>query len=67
MGQVDSDVLPDVDSAVTEFESNGGQMTTFSSFGEDQLRHNHHMILHKTATVIVTHPKVFDYLFRCTL
>lgn len=38
MAQVDSDMLPDVDSAVAEFESNGGQLTIFSSFGEDPLR-----------------------------
>jgi len=38
--QVDCRVLPDVETAVQEFESSGGQLTYFSGFGEDPLCSN---------------------------
>ena len=36
--KIDSGLLPDVESAVYEFEANGGQLTVFSCFGEDPLQ-----------------------------
>ena len=38
--QIDSCLLPDVESAVQEFEENGGHLTIFNSFGEDPLQRN---------------------------
>ena len=35
--QIDSRLLPDKESAVHDFEENGGHLTTFSVFGEDPL------------------------------
>jgi len=57
VAQVDSDVLPDVDSAVIKFESNGGQLTTFSSFGENPLRHNPVLISQREEQFYRQHPK----------
>lgn len=36
--KIDSGLLPDVESAVCEFEVNVGQLTVFSCFGEDPLQ-----------------------------
>jgi len=38
--QVDCRTLPEVEMAVQDFESNGGQLTYFSKFGEDSLCSN---------------------------
>lgn len=36
--RIDSRLIPNVESVVQEFERNGGQLTVFSSFGEDPHR-----------------------------
>lgn len=57
MAQVNSDMLPDVDSAVAEFESNGGQLTIFSSFGEDPLRLSPILVAQREEQFYRQHPK----------
>ena len=36
--RIDSRLIPSVESAIREFERDGGQLTVFSSFGEDPLQ-----------------------------
>ena len=55
--KIDSDMLPDVDSAVNQFERNGGQLTIFSSFGEDPLRHNLHLVTRRETDFYRQHPR----------
>ena len=42
--QIDSHLLPDVESAVHDFEEHGGQLTIFNSFEEDPLKRNSFLI-----------------------
>ena len=42
--QIDPRLLPDVESAVHDFEETGGQLTIFNSFGEDPLQRNPFLI-----------------------
>jgi len=56
--KIDSNLLPDVDAAVSGFESNGGQLTTFSSFGEDPLRDNTTLVAQRETEFYRQHPRI---------
>lgn len=47
--KIDPTLLPDGETAVQEYESNGGQLTVFSSFGEDPLQGNPSSIAEREA------------------
>ena len=47
--KIDPTLLPDGETAVQEYESNGGQLTVFSSFGEDPLQGNPSLIAEREA------------------
>ena len=42
--QIDSRLLPDKESAVHDFEENGGHLTTFSVYGEDPLEGSPYLV-----------------------
>ena len=47
--QIDSCLLPDVESAVQDFEENGRHLTIFNSFGEDPLQRNSFLIAQRAS------------------
>ena len=47
--KIDPRLIPDQETAVREFEAHGGQLTMFSSFGEDPLQGNPSLVAQREA------------------
>ena len=54
--QIDSRLLPDTDSAVEEYETRGGQFTTFNCFGEDPLQSSPTLVARREADFYASFP-----------
>ena len=59
--QIDSRLIPQVESAVREFETNGGQLTVFSSFGEDPLQGSPTLAAQREAEFYRHHPDFQEF------
>jgi len=59
--QIDSRPIPSVESAMHEFERNGGQLTVFSSFGEDLLQESLTLAAQWETTFYRQHPDFQEF------
>ena len=59
--RIDSRLIPSVESAIQEFERNGGQLTVFSSFGEDPLQGNHILAAQREAEFYRRYPDFQEF------
>ena len=59
--RIDLRLIPSVESAIQEFERNGGQLTVFSSFGEDLLQGNRTLTAQREAEFYRRFPNFHEF------
>ena len=59
--QIDPALLPDCESAVNDFESQGGQLTIYNSFGEDPLHSHPALVAQREAEFYRHYPNFSDF------
>ena len=59
--QIDLRLIPDAASATQEFESNGGQLTLFSAFGEDPLQANPTLVAQRESEFFNVYPDFQEF------
>lgn len=60
---MDASIIIEVDDALCQFEDLGGQITTFSPFGDDPLRQNPELISRREVQFRERYPN-FDHFFH---
>jgi len=60
--QIDPALLPDSESAVNDFESHGGQLTIYNSFGEDPLHGHPALVAQREKEFCRHYPNFSDFL-----